>query len=469
MTKLKTAHYWIIWVATSLLAAGALGYTLTRADDKSLFMPGPMSNGHHQLIDRCDACHTDAFGGGEVLQEQCIACHGDVRVKPFDSHPRSKFTDPRNADRLEKVNALACITCHTEHRPEITLANGLTQPVDICYHCHAEIGDNRPSHREMTFDSCTNAGCHNFHNNRALYTDFLVKHMDDPPHAQRAVLPAREFADVLDEILEYPRDLYPVEPLTVERADAPAMADVDPTIIDDWARTAHAASGVNCSACHQPTDAEGKTGDWQNRPGINGCQACHAIEIERFGLGKHGMRIAAGLSPMQPAMARLPMREDTGHESLDCNSCHPGHRFDTGHAAVDACLQCHADEHSLAYEGSPHHELWRKEIEGSGKPGSGVSCASCHMPRVDHDVSDWLSRKIVDHNQSASLAPNSKMIRPACLHCHGLGFAIDALADRELIDNNFRGEPQTQVESIALARADQERYLQEKADARTSN
>ena len=67
------------------------------------------------------------------------------------------------------------------------------------------------------------------------------------------------------------------------------------------------------------------------------------------------------------------------------------------------------------------------------------------MPRVDTDVSDWLSRKVVDHNQSATLSPNSKMIRPACLHCHGLGFAIDALADRALIDRNFAGRPAVQV------------------------
>jgi hypothetical protein len=87
------------------------------------------------------------------------------------------------------------------------------------------------------------------------------------------------------------------------------------------------------------------------------------------------------------------------------------------------------------------------------------------MPRIDFDVNDYLSRTLVDHNQSASLSPNSKMIRPACLHCHGLGFALDALADRNVVDANFTGRPAVQVESIDLARADLERALRERAAA----
>lgn len=58
------------------------------------------------------------------------------------------------------------------------------------------------------------------------------------------------------------------------------------------------------------------------------------------------------------------------------------------------------------------------------------------------------------------------MIRPACLHCHGLGFAIDSLADEALIRRNFTGRPAVEVESIGLARADQERYLREMEAAR---
>ena len=44
------------------------------------------------------------------------------------------------------------------------------------------------------------------------------------------------------------------------------------------------------------------------------------------------------------------------------------------------------------------------------------------------------------------------MIRPVCMECHGLGFAIDALADENLIRSNFSGKPAVHVPSIELAK-----------------
>lgn len=477
----------MVWLVASPALAAYLAYTHFAGADKTLLMPGELSPGHHQLAESCDSCHLQGFGGGEVLQEACIDCHGETRVKPFDSHPRSKFSDPRNADRLEKINAVECVTCHLEHRPEITQKDGLTQPRDLCFHCHAGIGEDRPSHRDMPFDTCKDSGCHNFHDNRALYTDFLVRHMDAPPIAARPRVPGREFAEVVEEIMEYPRDHYPVEPLDAADKDVPPDVGFSPELERQWLETAHARAGVNCSACHQQRDEQGELGPWNDHPGAEGCTACHGLEVRRFQQGKHGMRLAAGLAPMTPAQARLPMQpmpirapfatntpvrarpamqQIAAHEELGCVSCHGAHDFDVTRAAVEGCLQCHADEHSLAYEDSPHHRLWQAEVAGEGKPNSGVSCATCHMPRIDFDVNEWMSRTMVDHNQSANLSPNSKMIRPACIHCHGLGFALDALADETLIRRNFNGEPTVHVRSIDLARADQERYQRELEAAR---
>ena len=58
---------------------------------------------------------------------------------------------------------------------------------------------------------------------------------------------------------------------------------------------------------------------------------------------------------------------------------------------------------------------------------------------------------ITNHNQNDTLYPNEKMIRPVCIECHGLGFAIDALADPALITNNFSGQPDRHIESIDWA------------------
>jgi formate-dependent nitrite reductase cytochrome c552 subunit len=120
---------------------------------------------------------------------------------------------------------------------------------------------------------------------------------------------------------------------------------------------------------------------------------------------------------------------------------------------VEACLGCHRDEHSKMYKASPHYRLWQQELAGTAPSASGVSCATCHMPRVLMDADEFVSRVVVDHNQNATLSPNSKMVRPACLHCHGLEYSIDALADAGLITNNFLGAPRTKVRTMAMAEA----------------
>ena len=465
----ETTIKWIVWIILSLMAGAWLGYAmLSDSADKTLFMPGVLSPGHHQLADACDACHKDAFGGGELLQQACVDCHGKDRVKPFDSHPAKKFKDPRNAELLENIDALNCITCHTEHRPEITAKDGVTQPGDFCFYCHQDIAKERPTHADMEFDTCKDSGCHNFHNNRALYTDYLIKHLDEPPTLKEVVLPAKEYLSVLDEIVEYPRDQYPVVALEEKDIDSPQRLSVKAEIKDDWLETAHASSGVNCTACHvtQLTDNEtNQEKSWNDHPQPGACASCHSVEVERFTAGKHGMRLKQGLPPMTPQQARLAMKQDAAHETLTCNSCHSGHRFDIKQAAVESCLDCHDDDHSLAYKQSPHYALWQKELGGEAQAGTGVSCASCHMPRIYYDVSEWMSRTIVDHNQSANLSPNTKMIRSSCQHCHGLEFTLDALVDETLIKNNFSGKPGKHIKTMELADRENQRRMKAAAEA----
>lgn len=468
MSISSTQFMWIVWLVISLIIAVYMANTLFQGEDKTSFMPGPLSNGHYQLTEKCEICHTDAFGGeketAEVLQAACIKCHGDDRKKPQDSHPLTKFEDPRNADRLEKINALMCVSCHTEHRQEITLKDGLTQPLDVCFNCHEDIAEDRPTHKDMPFDTCKDSGCHNYHNNRALYTKFLLKHQDKPATLEKTIVPGREYAELLDEVMDYPRDRYPVKPLTLADNDAPGDIKVSKNTTLDWLETSHARSGVNCTACHlTDSDTEEKNETkWTNKPTQAACAKCHNLEIKRFGKGKHGMRLAAGLSPMTPDRARLPMNPKVNHQALTCNTCHGGHRYDVKQAAVEACLKCHNDDHSKAYKQSKHYKLWQAELNGTAEANAGVSCATCHMPRINFDVSEWSSRIMVDHNQSANLSPNSKMIRSACLHCHGLGFSLDSLADQELIKRNFDGSPSVHVESIKLAKEDTERRKKER-------
>ena len=470
--RTSNAASWMRWVFTTMLASGAFAYIMNKGSDKTIFMPGPLSNGHHQLSDNCGACHTDSFGGGSIVLDSCIDCHADERKKPFDSHPRAKFSDPRNADLLATIDATNCITCHTEHKPEITLDDGLTRPKDLCFHCHESIAEERPSHEGMSFQTCASSGCHNFHDNRALYTRFLIKNSESNPHKSPALTIEKDFTTTLDQLLDYPRDDYPIGKLNADQADAPAEAMSDSTIIDSWASSGHAVQGVNCSSCHTDTlitSADTATTDlpssnWFDVPEQQNCSSCHAMEVQTFSRGKHGMRQLAGLSPMTPATARIPMHEDKMHEDLTCNSCHAAHDYNIATASVEACVGCHVDDHTLAYKESKHYELWQQAVNGEVALEAGVSCATCHMPRIRMDVDDCNSRVVVNHNQSASLSPNSKMIRPACLGCHSLEFSINALADLSLIESNFQGLPSVHIESVPMARALDEAHQKGKAN-----
>lgn len=387
---------WALWGALTLVTAASLGRRMTsQTSDKGVFLPGKTTHGHYQIELSCQSCHKGQFTTGEDFQAACLECHGEELDAAQDSHPVSKFTDPRNAARVAQLDARLCVACHAEHQPQRTGSMGLSLPADYCYHCHEDIAEERASHQGLAFDSCASPGCHRFHDNRALYEDFLVRHADD---GMLTVAPLRSRRD------------------GSSSCPSPARASLD-------ASTSEQA-----------------------------CQECHARETSSFMRGRHGMRLGVGLSAMEVSQARLTMKEEPSHETVTCAACHSGQKPDRTRALeVETCLGCHADEHSLAYKQSRHFEFLRLEEEGRLAPGSGVSCATCHMPRAKDDSGEvW-----VTHNQNANLRPNEKMIRSVCMQCHGLAFSIDALADPRLVARNFQGLPQIHVPSVDFAVARQ--------------
>ncbi len=442
--------WWGLWLILSAGTGIFLTMQLT-GEDKSVFLPGKTSNGHYQIELACSACHTDPLGGGEVLQQACMNCHGEELEVADDSHPKSKFTNPRNADRVKKLDARKCVTCHTEHREDITLEMGVTLPADFCFKCHSDVAENRPSHQGMAFTTCASAGCHNFHDNRGLYEDFLIKHLDEPDLHDELKLNPLSLADAYLATDSYPTERYPYRVLGDSEADRPESVRSDARIMQDWMDSSHRKAGVNCSACHeQRLDGEAAP-VWVDRPGHQACSACHGGQATGFLAGKHGMRLAQNLPAMVPGQARSKMKKNVHEREVGCVSCHGAHRFERAHAAVDACLGCHDDQHSLAYKDSPHFDLWYRETNGLAEKNTGVSCATCHLPRktVRLDGKDMV---MAEHNQNDNLRPNEKMLRSVCMQCHGLRFSIDALADENLIGNNFSEKPGVYIESLDLVK-----------------
>jgi len=437
MRKTKNITLWGAWLLMSFALAGYLAYGLWGEDDvDELYLPDVGSHGHYQIELACNACHGDGFEDENAVQKMCTDCHGDELKLANDSHPVKKFNDPRNADQLEILDARYCVTCHVEHVPERTRVMGVTLADDFCVLCHEEVGEERASHKDLSFDGCSAAGCHNYHDNRALYEDFLVKHADAEEVAAEPLLPMRDYQRVY---LQQGKTF--AEALSAEDMDG-ERNESDLAIVASWSASAHAVAGVNCSGCHQSP--------WQDKPTMAVCDECHKGEMEGFVAGRHGMRVAQKLSEMRPLDARQPMKSDSHDTSLNCGSCHEVHRVDTRYAAVEACQGCHDDEHSNNYQQSLHFQLWQQALSGSAEANSAVSCASCHLPRIEME-SHGESLIRVQHNQNANLRPNEKMIREVCMECHSLSFSIDALADEALLKNNFSGKPRQHVESVEWA------------------
>ncbi|MDX1696158.1 MAG: cytochrome c3 family protein, partial [Ketobacteraceae bacterium] len=273
------------------------------------------------------------------------------------------------------------------------------------------------------------AGCHNYHDNRALYEDFLAKHINEPDFKTEPALADPFYEKNLEKLAK----LTGFEAKALQKSDANLEAESS-DLINDWYHSSHASAGVNCQQCH------GSGESYVEKPAPEDCKSCHAFEVETFLKGKHGMRLAAGLSPMSPDQSKLPMHREE-HKELTCNTCHSAHEFDTDYAEVEACLGCHNDEHSQAYRDSKHYQ---HVVEGRE---TAVTCATCHMPRVETEHGGIDGFK-VNHNQNDTLRPNEKMIRPVCLDCHGLQFSLNALADEALIKSNFKGMPSVHIESI---------------------
>lgn len=498
----KNFIFWSIWIVSTLAIGGYLSAAMVFKGDRSHFLIGETTVGHHQIELACNACHSKGFSDVSSIQKSCENCHAAELKISDDSHPLKKFRDPRNADRLAKLDVTKCVTCHTEHRPELTQPMGLTMPKDYCFLCHQDIGKDRPeTHQNLEFTSCASAGCHNYHDNRALYERFLERHATEPDMKPNPFVLNHDAEPLAEDYGGLKRG----DALSMAAADAPGSVfsnmsgDAKEAVLTEWHQDAHARNGVNCSGCHQPgkavkADGAASKPSWIGKPGRAVCASCHVQENKGFLAGKHGMRQQEGLlvsegkapaflkalglfekqelTPMRPELARSSMKANAHGRELSCTSCHGRgalatgkegdslhrnsktgiaaglHNFDVQPAKVQACISCHDSEHTKTYLGSPHHELWVKELKGELPKGSGVTCATCHMPRVtvEDEYENFIT--IVAHNQNDNLRPNEKMIRSVCSSCHGLRFTIDALADETLVRKNFRGKPQTHIESI---------------------
>ena len=434
----KEIRLYSAWVIL-LIPMAVYFYSQLTGDDKTILIQGKTSNGHYQIEEKCDLCHEGNLkdDNKSAMQGKCLDCHKEKITDGTKSNTHSVGKLKEKPALLKNFKADLCVTCHKEHQLG---REGVAQPVDFCIHCHENTlvdqgdGEYRVSHKSFSLDGCNE--CHHYHNNSVNYSeDFLAKHLAvEPITKSHSGILKRQYN--LKKIKFLP-------PLTWDDHDATSLVDLKKGL--EWDKSSHALAGVNCLSCHKD-NKDNKVDGWTDKPNHQACSSCHKNEVKGFLSGKHGMRLKDKLPSMTTGKARLPMKRE--NKELNCISCHKDHEFDVKEAAVEGCLNCHNDEHSLAYKETKHYQLWKDNDE------LGVSCATCHMPKVKEEKGNKKHRTIksvlTQHNQNQNLRPNQIMAKNVCTKCHGLGFSIDALQNKQLINNNFATPPSKHIPLIEM-------------------
>ena len=170
----------IVAIALLLLFWLSAAFALDR---RSVFLPGETSVGHVSIEASCGSCHE---GFKPVSNDTCLRCHEAEMAE--DAHGLKKFSDPLRRAELT-IEVLTCTACHKEHVH--MYGRGVHLRPDLCMHCHENIirGD-LASHDGFAPDGCWTAGCHNFHDHRAISTGFLRQNLGQPDMLPKPEVPA---------------------------------------------------------------------------------------------------------------------------------------------------------------------------------------------------------------------------------------------------------------------------------------
>ena len=270
----------------------------------------------------------------------------------------------------------------------------MTLPADFCAACHQDVARERPSHAGFAFDGLRRARGATASTTTAGSTRASSPGTSTSPRCSpRRACPRARRRRPEGHVAAARRR-------TRRRPRAPRRARRGPRVGGQRAR----AGRRRCAACHDVPD--GATGMGMERPARRRRLRRAATPHELARLRPRPARDARappGSRRSRPRWPRLPMRPEARDVPLGCESCHGAHAYDTRQAAVDACLGCHDDRHSRAYQATRHfHRSGSARSRARPRPGSGVSCATCHLPRrVDRQRGADVIR--VDHDQNDNL------------------------------------------------------------------
>lgn len=232
------------------------------AGDKA-WSPGPLSDPHHALEQKCEACHVKAFQS--VRNETCQSCHKDAH-----DHAKADRLDAARgtpglgegflrtvAHTFGKEGPGACVDCHREHE-----GGGRMQPTaqQFCSDCHGAL-------KERLSDTKI-----------ADASDFGTAHPQFQPLVAVAPAPLGGHPTFERVSLDsHPRDLSGLKfPHDVHLSRTNGVARMAQTLKGDYGF----GDALACKDCHKPT-ADGVR--FLPVDMKTDCQMCHSLAFDNIG------------------------------------------------------------------------------------------------------------------------------------------------------------------------------------------
>jgi hypothetical protein len=248
------------------------------------------------------------------------------------------------------------------------------------------------------------------------------------------------------------------ECLSCHEGPADLKGGGDPGLVAQWRASVHFRAGVGCADCHGTDHQQMIREKGEVSAGV--CGTCHAEEVRQFANRGHSLaevmaETNAKFLAQSPEMRRqgclgchaIGRRFEDGSVGK-CNFCHLGHAFSAEQAREpEACATCHiGQDHPQieSYEDSKHGIAYRASRDTRQAP----TCATCHMPGGNHDVTIGIALGGVLFGSALEGEQYRLPIRPisrreferkrtemlqVCSSCHATSFAREALADADAI------------------------------------
>ncbi len=217
---------------------------------------GPLSQAHHQLEGKCEACHVKPFEA--VRDTACLTCHKDVHEHAAPTRLANARGPDGLGDRLQwqiahlfgKPGPGACSDCHSEHQG----AGRMPPPQQaFCADCHGSLKDRLPD------TALGNAA------------DFGKVH---PEFRPALALTAGSDRLTRVSLAEHPRE---ANGLTFTHDQ-----HLDPRggVAQMALRLGMGSGGLGCAACHHPT-ADGVR--FLPIDMERDCEGCHSLAYDKVG------------------------------------------------------------------------------------------------------------------------------------------------------------------------------------------